>query len=102
MTSPEPVDINAIAPIVSTSIPPALPNTVSAIKGVTNPVIKYKNYGKKSIPRELLNQNKDMQIADSVLLSLFKRDKPNCRFTYLLPFSDRFRCIGILLDIKIE
>ena len=30
---------------------------------------------KKSIPREQPNQNKEMKIADSVLLSLFMRDK---------------------------
>ena len=30
--------------------------------------------GKTSIPREQPNQNKEMKIADSVLLSLFMRD----------------------------
>jgi hypothetical protein len=42
ITSPDPVDISAIAPMVRTSIPPALPNTVSAIKGVTKPVFELK------------------------------------------------------------
>ena len=37
MTSPDPVDMRAMAPIVNTSIPPALPSTVSAISGVTSP-----------------------------------------------------------------
>ena len=38
MTSPDPVDIRAMAPMVSTRMPPALPSTVSAISGVTRPV----------------------------------------------------------------
>lgn len=37
ITSPDPVDINAIAPIVNIRIPPDDPRTFSAIKGVTNP-----------------------------------------------------------------
>ena len=31
-----------------------------------------------SITREQLNQNKEMKIADSVLLSLLKRDNEKC------------------------
>ena len=37
-----------------------------------------KNSGKKSIPREQPNQNKDIKIADSVLLSLFMRNNEKC------------------------
>lgn len=41
MTSPDPVDINAIATIVRTSIPPVGPRMCCAIKGVTRPIIHY-------------------------------------------------------------
>lgn len=37
MTSPLPVDMRAMAPMVSTRMPPADPSTVSAISGVTRP-----------------------------------------------------------------
>ena len=38
------------------------------------PTFPKKNSGKKLIPREQPNQNKEMKIADSVLLSQFMRD----------------------------
>ena len=41
MTSPDPVDIKAIAPIVKIRIPPEEPSIFSAIRGVTKPE-KYK------------------------------------------------------------
>ena len=37
MTSPDPVDIKAMAPIVRIKIPPEEPKTFSAISGVTKP-----------------------------------------------------------------
>jgi hypothetical protein len=37
ITSPEPVDISAIAPIVRIKMPPEEPKTFSAISGVTKP-----------------------------------------------------------------
>ena len=38
----------------------------------------YKDSGKKSIPRDQSNQNKEIKVADSVLLSLFIRDNGKC------------------------
>ena len=44
----------------------------------------HKNSGKKSVPREQPNQNKDMKIAISVLLSLFLRDNEKCNISHTL------------------
>ena len=41
-----------------------------------------KESGKKSIPREQLNQNKEMKIADSVLLSLFIKGNEKCNISH--------------------
>ena len=41
-----------------------------------------KNYGKKLIPQEKPNQNKDMKIADSVLVRLFMRDNEKCNISH--------------------
>ena len=38
MTSPDPVDIKAMATIVRTSIPPVGPRMCCAINGVTRPI----------------------------------------------------------------
>ena len=41
----------------------------------------YKNGGERSIPRGQPNQNKEMKIADSVLLNRFMRDNENCNIS---------------------
>ena len=48
-----------------------------------------KNTGKSSIPREQPNQNRDMKIADSVLLNLFMIDNEICNISdaALVPVS---------------
>ena len=43
-----------------------------------------KKSGEKSIPREQPNQNKDMKIADPVLLSLSMRDNEKCNISHAL------------------
>ena len=40
-----------------------------------------KNSGNKLIPQEQPNQNKEMKIADSVLLNLFMRDNEKCNIS---------------------
>ena len=56
-----------------------------------------KNSGKKSIPRLQPNQNKEMKIADSVLLSLFMRDHESAT-SLTLPSTglSGIQCIGVI------
>ena len=49
---------------------------------VSSSTISARNIGKSSIPRELPNQNKDVKIADLVLLSLFMLDNEMCNISY--------------------
>ena len=57
------------------------------------------NYGKKSIPRDQLYQNKEMKIADTVLWSLFMRDNEKYHAPYyrLERYSVlKTKCIGVV------
>ena len=44
--------------------------------------IMLKKLLKKSIPREQPNQNKEMKIADSVLLGLFMKNNEKCNISH--------------------
>ena len=46
---------------------------------MNNPSNIYKKIWNRWIPREKPNQNKEMKIADSVLLSLFMRENEKCK-----------------------
>ena len=57
-----------------------------------------KNSGKKSIPREQPNQNKEMKIADSVLLSLFMS-----HISYVIDFQPTsYQAFSFDLNFKLK
>lgn len=62
ITSPDPVDINAIAPMVRIRIPPTDPRTFSAMRGVTRPRnFDAKNENKTLVfSRQGIHKTKDM------------------------------------------